>query len=584
MLLSPRAAVLLKVFPRLSSPDWLIPEAEMTGDQWTLYQYALCLHLGAGIVTLLVTRKLPLRTRLGVAVLPPLALIVVCNLWISLVIRPVLGDWSGPRLAPALALVRGYRLYQSPERGPVSGWIYPPVSALSYLPATIFGDPTAMVLSGRLLSILFYFGPVSWLLIREARSGRIPPVAAALLFVSLAFLSNDTRALRYVSTEVSADTPTLAFGTLAMSLVGLMQQVSPGRRAAIAIGACTLAAWSKQLAVPLLLVPLLWAACTGGWRGLGRCLLLSSAVVGGISIAIVLAFGPRELFFNTVVVPGRHRWLQETCSGAYELTSGLLADAGSLKAFLALGLASAGILLCTRFDGRRANSGSSLIWLPFVLAGLFELPLSVLGTLKVGGDANSLAHVLFYWTVAAVLVLGVLSARWPRACWLILGIAVTQGILDQRKISSLLADLSPPWNSEKDRGMSWIEEQQMVVRYLRAHPGEAYFPCNPLEHLAVEGRLPHFEYGIYDRVLAGVPLSSDHLRRHIPPDARRICYTARRSYTYTCFLIARSLPDFNRRRVISELPECVCFERSAHAPPHRQDRSGPAATTQPEVR
>src|SRR5208337_385935 len=217
MLLSPRAAVPLKAFSRLSSPDWLIPEAEMTGDQWTLYQYALCLHLGAGIVTLLVTRKLPLRTRLGVAVLPPLALIVVCNWWISLVIRPVLGDWSGPRLAPALALVRGYRLYQSPERGPVSGWIYPPVSALSYLPATIFGDPTAMVLSGRLLSILFYFGPVSWLLIREARSGRIPPVAAALLFVSLAFLSNDTRALRYVSTEVSADTPTLAFGTLAMS-------------------------------------------------------------------------------------------------------------------------------------------------------------------------------------------------------------------------------------------------------------------------------------------------------------------------------------------------------------------------------
>ena len=165
-----------------------------------------------------------------------------------------------------------------------------------------------------------------------------------------------------------------------------------------------------------------------------------------------------------------------------------------------------------------------------------------------------------------------------------LGIAVTLGISDHRKISSLLADLSPHWNSEKDRGMSWIEEQQMVVRYLRAHPGEAYFPCNPLAHLAVEGRLPHFEYGIYDRVLAGVPLSSDHLRRHIPPDALRICYPAHRSYKYAHFLMARSLPDFNRRRVINELPECVCFERSAHGPPHPEDRSGPAATTQPEVR
>ena len=421
MLLSSRAAVLLKAFPRLSSPDWLIPEAEMTGDQWTLYQYALFLHLGAGIVTLLVTRKLPLRTRLGVAVLPPLALIVVCNWWISLVICPVFSHWSGPRLAPALALVRGYRLYQSPERGPVSGWIYPPVSALSYLPATIFGDPTAMVLSGRLLSIFFYFGPVSWLLIREARSGRIPPVAAALLFVSFAFLSNNTRALRYVSTEVIADTPALAFGAVAMALVGLMQGASPGRGAACAVAASTMAAWSKQLAVPLLFIPLLWAGGTGGWRGLGRSILLAAAVIGGISLPIVLAFGPSELFFNTVVVPSRHPWYEATYSGMWQIVLRRINDARSLAAFLALGLASAGVLLYTRFAGRRPKSRTLFIWLPFVLAGLFELPLSVLGTLKVGGDANSLAHVLFYWTVAAVLVSGGLSARWPRACWLILG-------------------------------------------------------------------------------------------------------------------------------------------------------------------
>jgi hypothetical protein len=196
---------------------------------------------------------------------------------------------------------------------------------------------------------------------------------------------------------------------------------------------------------------------------------------------------------------------------------------------------------------------------------------------KVGGAVNSFSHVFYYWTVAALLISGAIPTRWPRVCWLILGIAVTMGIFDQRRISSLLADLNPPWNDETSRGMSWFEEQKMVVRYLRAHPGEAYFPNNPLEHLAVEGRLPHFEYGVFDRVLAGLPLSLDHLQRHIPPGARRICYPA--GYTHTDFFAAHSLKKFTRRVVVDELPGCVCFERPGPASLRQRDRSGATPAT-----
>ena len=199
----------------------------MTGDLRTLYEYTLFLHLGAGLVTLFATKKYPMWMRLGIAALPPLASIAIWNWWISLVVRPVSSHWSGPRLAPVLALVHGYKLYQPPDRGPVIDWIYPPVSALSYLPATIFGDPTAMILSGRLLSLLFYFGPVCWLLIRESRSQRISPVVAALLFASFAFLTNDTLALRYVSTEIMADTPALAFSE---SAAANWSPTTPGRK------------------------------------------------------------------------------------------------------------------------------------------------------------------------------------------------------------------------------------------------------------------------------------------------------------------------------------------------------------------
>jgi hypothetical protein len=579
MLLIPRPAVLLKAFPRLSSPDWLIPEAEMTGDLRTLYQYALCLHLGAGLVTLLVTRKYPKWARLGIAVLPSLALIVAWNWWISLAVRSVSTHWSGPRLAPALALVHGYKLYQPPDRGPVSGWIYPPVSALSYLPATIFGDPTAMILSGRLMSLLFYFGPVCWLLIREARGQRISPVVAGLLFASFAFLTNDSLPLRYVSTEIIADAPTLALGAVAMSLVGLMHGASPSRRAAMATGACTLAAWSKQLAFPLLFIPLLWAGCTGGWRALGRCLQISVAVVGGISLPIVLAFGPRELFFNTVVVPGRHPWFEVTWSGICRVVFERMDDARWLTAFLAVGLASVGAFVCIRVKNGRAVDLFPLTWLPFALAGLFEIPFSMLGMVKVGGAVNSLSHVLYYWTVAAMLFSGRLSAQAPRVCWLILGVAVTLGIFDERRTSSLMSELSSPSNGEMSREMSWIQEQQMVLRYLRAHPGEAYFPNCPLEHLAVEGRLPHCEDGILSRALARLPLSTDHLWRHIPPGVRRICYPAGR--TYTDFYTAHSLVKFRRQVVVDELPGCVCFERSVAASPRPKNPSSPSPTTTP---
>src|SRR6516162_5089349 len=114
----------------------------MTYDLPGLCRVSLLLFTGAGLLTLLLTPKFPLWARLGIAVLPPLGLIVLGNWWISLVIRPCIGDWSGPRLAPAVALLHGYKLYQPPDCGPVNGWIYPPVSALCYLPAAWLGDPT----------------------------------------------------------------------------------------------------------------------------------------------------------------------------------------------------------------------------------------------------------------------------------------------------------------------------------------------------------------------------------------------------------------------------------------------------------
>jgi hypothetical protein len=307
--------------------------------------------------------------------------------------------------------------------------------------------------------------------------------------------------------------------------------------------------------------------------------LLSVAVVGGISLPIVLVFGLRELFFSVIFIPSQHPWYPNTLSRIYEvlLLGGL--EVRTFKHFLVLGLVSEVALLCTRSRRNKAKDRSPLVWLPFVLAGLIEMPFAVLGILKVGGGVNSLSHVFFYWTVAGLLALGGLLVKWPRAGWLLLAIALLLGSIDQRRIARLLADHSSWGDDVTSSGRTWIEEQRMVVDYLRAHPGDAYFPLRPLEHLAVEGQLLHFEDGIICRELASKPLSPHHLRQHIPPGVRLVCYPASRSYGY--YITVQLLSEFDRRLVIDELPGCLCYGRTCPDSSRKRDSPGPTSTPPP---
>jgi hypothetical protein len=291
-------------------------------------------------------------------------------------------------------------------------------------------------------------------------------------------------------------------------------------------------------------------------------------------------FGLRGLFFSVIFIPSQHPWYPNTFLRLNEvLLSGGL-KVWTFKGFLALGLASMGVLLRARFRDDQAKHRSAPAWLPFILAGLIEMPFAALGTLKLGGGVNSLSHVFYYWTVAAVLAFGLLLAKWPQAGWLLVALALLLGSIDQRRIASVLADRSS-WGDEFiARGKTWIEEQRMVVRYLKAHPGDAYFPFRPLEHLAVEGRLLHFEYGIYDRMLAGVPVSAEHFRRHIPPGMHLVCYPSSRSYGYP-FYTVRLLSEFHRRVTIDELPGCRCYGRTWPVSPRARYLPRPTSTPPP---
>ena len=79
-----------------------------------------------------------------------------------------LDHWAAVRYAAAVAMSKGFRLYNGPTEGVITGWIYPPLSAIAYLPATIFRSPDAGLQAGGLLSGLYFFSCQSMYLLLRA--------------------------------------------------------------------------------------------------------------------------------------------------------------------------------------------------------------------------------------------------------------------------------------------------------------------------------------------------------------------------------------------------------------------------------
>jgi hypothetical protein len=89
---------------------------------------------------------------------------------------------------------------------------------------------------------------------------------------------------------------------------------------------------------------------------------------------------------------------------------------------------------------------------------------------------------------------------------------------------------------------------QVAYDFAMRHPGEAYFPWQPLASLLAEGRLYHFEYGVVDRYLAGYEPTPEHLRADAPPRLRWIA--ASNGPT----LMLRFFPEYSVPTQLAELP------------------------------
>jgi hypothetical protein len=129
----------------------------------------------------------------------------------------------------------------------------------------------------------------------------------------------------------------------------------------------------------------------------------------------------------------------------------------------------------------------------------------------------------------------------------------------------LFVSVASPLAKDQERGFFVFKKldnpfrnaQEVAFEYARRHPGTAYFPWNPLATLLAEGRADHFDYGLYDRELAGFPVSPERVRVGIPARMKYVCFPPKAPSEF----VRKYLPMFSRRVEIGELPGWACYER-----------------------
>jgi hypothetical protein len=237
-----------------------------------------------------------------------------------------------------------------------------------------------------------------------------------------------------------------------------------------------------------------------------------------------------------------------------------------LFAILLCTLASIAVVRVQGIDWRGALRDDA-IWLSFLIGGCLEIPPAILGYVKRGGDFNGEAYALYPLAIALILILGRCVWSVPRLAALLIVLTLYLGVSESRgTMREVLRFVRTPSGDTNPRAR-WIAEQRLVLRYLREHPGEAYFPYNILDHLAVEKRLYHFEAGVDFQAIAGYPIGLEHLREFMPPRTQMICYPALVSELITEPTTPGYLGDFTTPVSVPDLPGFTCFARSTVGSP-----------------
>ena len=393
--------------------------------------------------------------------------------------------WNELRLEPSFLLAHGLSVYPAPSDGPVTTWIYGPITPLLFLPAVLASTAATALMTAGAINLLITVGAVA------AVCGLWPAPVGTTISGPARWAAGLACLILWPSSSfqyIQADNPAVACGLIGC-LILVRSRSDAGWSRWVAAAITVAAMGCKQTALGAIVAQLIWLAVRDGRRIALRHFIRASVCGVALVLASVAFFDPAGLRLNLFTIPGQLPWTDEWVARLRDLIP-LLA--------LHLGAPLVVFVLARRQIWQRES--------PFLLPALCwvaALPPGLASILKIGGTLNSIQSLLLFLPPALVVGLAVQrSQRWLPTAFLAGALAVALVRLHHAPGIALLPRITH------------LQQAETIATRL---PQEVWFPWNPLITYFSAGRFDHVEDGLYVRFVAGQPLTQAEARAHLPP-------------------------------------------------------------------
>jgi len=493
-----------------------------------------------------------------------IALVILIRLFAQRYLQLMEGyllSWNSIRLAWSFSLNHGYKLYYPMDSGPVISVLYGPIFPLTYCFLSFIHSPTFAIISASFISCCFFFLPVLWMHLFYGQIAQKKTLCAAVAFLTFCFLAITSRELSYSALCVHADALALAMATVACAFLFRLKNLNNIWPLVYSSIFSVLAVWTKQTLIPIFIALPVYILLAYGYRCMLRYLLCLCITFISISAIIFTFFDVRDLWFHTITLPLSSPWRLQggRLVNLYTACNVLIKKCS--RFVLLLGVYSFYQFLSIPAGNKRISQWfSSNPWTILAITSVFMVPTSILGWVKVGGDSNNLSPSIYFlyaaFTLAAFgLILGWLNSPCRKT-------SLGANILLLVIVISLILAKHEMKHNLKALEILGRNETEAAFNYEKKHPGEVYFPGQPLSALMAEGKLYHHTYGVFERRICGFPLTREHFKTYVPPNMRFIAF---RGIDVLNLEIMKYFPEFTRIVQIKELDGWIVYSQDKNS-------------------
>jgi hypothetical protein len=377
-----------------------------------------------------------------------------------------------------------------------------------YWPVTLFRHATQTLLSGTVWSLILYSLPVAYYSIADRRAPVLVRAVPALVFFALPLGSYWPT---HVMLAIHPDAAACGLAGLGIVLTAEFRGELSKWRIATGILLCVAAIACKQNAVlglPIVLTIVFWRT---GRKHLGFGLAVTTACAMFALLTFTVLYGNVSgVWFNNYVVPRK---------------SGLEWSKSSAAVLSAYQSILIPLLLAASVAGNEIARKAHRRWRLHVLA--FSATVMAAGLL-VGFPAYLFPGAFGNAFAPAIYASTLLPMAWIRRMLLNcrsnehLQIAAFTPVAVAVLIA--VSSFSLAVRTPELKNTFHEARAEVVENYSRKHPGEMYFPFNPVAVYLAEGRFYHTDWGLENRGRAGFVATATEFANDIPKRARFIAY------------------------------------------------------------